>query len=429
MDFSPTIIIKCSNLLVTLCGFLLPGVAVAQQYYDPGLLQITIERKPADFQSGGIRVGRFALKTGVEIALEHKDNIFYLENEKIGDSIIHVRPWARLDSDWSRHELNISAYVDFGRYDDFGSEDYEDWVLTLDGRIDVKRGSDFNYRATYMQLHEDRSSPDDVGGIAPAQFIYSGFGVGYSHSFNRLTAALDFDSIDTDFSNNINGDGNILDNQARDRSKDIQALRLTYDIAGGSSLFFAAAANQIDYDQATDNSGSQRSSDGRDFQAGVAWDISGLLVGDLYLQYFDQDYDDPAFDNTNGWGIGASLDWTPTQLTNINIEFRNSAQETTQVGSSGYASSLYSVRLQHELRHNLLANVRVSYTDNDYQINDNSAGSLSNSEVYRAGFGLNYLVNRHVFISGGYVYEKQDTNDAFFEYKTHRWFVTLGLDL
>ena len=166
-------IIKHCSLLVTLCGFLLPGVSVAQQYYDPGLLQTTIDRKPVDFQSGGIRLGSFALKTGVEIALENNDNIFYFENEEISDSIIHVRPWARLNSDWSRHGLNLSAYTDIGRYDDFGSEDYEDWVLKLEGYIDVKRGSDFNYRASYMHLHEDRSSPDDVGGIAPTQFSTS----------------------------------------------------------------------------------------------------------------------------------------------------------------------------------------------------------------------------------------------------------------
>jgi len=421
-------IIKRSSLLVTLCGLLLPGISAAQQYYDPGLLQITIEHKPADFQSRGIRLGSFALKTGVEIALEHNDNIFYLKNEEISDSIMHVRPWARLDSDWSRHQLNIGVYTDFGRYDNFSSEDYDDWVLSLEGRIDVKRGSEFNFKATYMLLREDRSSPDDIGGIAPTRFSYSGFGVGYSHSFNRLTAALGFDTIDTDYKDNINSDGSILFNQARDRSRDTLAFRLDYNHAGRSSLFLAAAFNQIDYDQTTDNSGSQRSSDGRDFRAGVALDITGLLVGDLYLQYFDQDYDDPAFDNVDGWGIGASLDWTPTQLTFVDIEFRHGAQETTQVGSSGFASSLYAVRLQHELRYNLLAHVRVSYTDNDYQINGNFADSLRNSNVFRAGLGLTYLLNRHVFISAGYVYEDANANIPVFDYTIHRWFVTLGLE-
>ncbi|MCH7507805.1 MAG: outer membrane beta-barrel protein [Proteobacteria bacterium] len=429
MDFSPTIIIKRSSLLVTLCGFLLPGVAVAQQYYDPGLLQITIDRKPADFQSGGIRVGGFALRTGVEIALEHNDNIFYLENEEISDSIIHVRPWASLRSDWSRHELNISVFADIGRYDDFGSEDYEDWVLNLDGRIDVKRGSSFNYKASYMQLHEDRSSPDDVGGIAPTQFIYSGFGVGYSHSFNRLTAALDFETIDTDYDNNINGDGDILDNQDRDRTRNALTFKLGYEFSPQSSVFISAEANEVDYDQEFDNNGFARSSDGYRLRGGFSWDMTGVLTGDLYGVYLDQEYDDPRFNNIDGFGIGADLVWMPTELTNINVRFVNSPGETTQIDTSGYFSTLYSVRLQHQFRRNLLAHVRFSYTDNDYEYTGSGTAALNDNEVIRAGLGLSYLFNRHVFISGGYVYEDQNANTPIFDYTTKRWYLTLGLDL
>ena len=422
-------IIKHSSLLVTLCGFLLPGVSVAQQYYDPGLLQTTIDRKPVDFQSGGIRLGSFALKTGVEIALENNDNIFYLENEEISDSIIHVRPWARLGSDWSRHELNISAYTDIGRYDDSGSEDYEDWVLNLEGRVDVKRGSDFNYKASYMHLHEDRSSPDDVGGIAPTQFSTSAFGAGYSHRFNRLTAALNFETIDTDYDNNINGIGDILDNQDRDRSRDALTLRLAYEFSPQRSIFISAEANEVDYDQEFDDSGFARSSNGYGLQGGISWDMTGVLTGDLYVVYLNQEYDDPRFNNIDGFGIGASLDWMPTELTNINVRFVNSSQETTQVDTSGYFSTLYAVRLQHELRRNWLAHVRFSYTDNDYEVSGGGTSTLNDTQVIRAGLGLSYLFNRHFYISGGYVYEDQDANIPVFDYTTHRWFVTLGLDL
>ena len=422
-------IIKLSSLFVTLFGLLTPGISVAQQYYDPGLLQITIDRKPADFQSGGIRLGSFALQTGVELALEHNDNIFYLENEEISDSIIHARPWARLGSDWSRHELNLSAYTDIGRYDDFGSEDYEDWVLNLEGRIDVKRGSDFNYKASYMQLHEDRSSPDDVGGIAPTQFSYSVVGAGYSHRFNHLTAALNFETIDTDYDNNTNGIGDILDNQDRDRSGDALTLRLAYELSPQSSVFIGAEANEVDYDQEFDDRGFARSSDGYRLQGGFSWDMTGVLTGDLYVVYLNQEYDDPRFNNIDGFGIGASLDWMPTELTNINVRFANNSQETTQVDTSGYFSTLYAVRLQHELRRNWLAHVRFSYTDNDYEVSGSGTGTLNDTQVIRAGLGLSYLFNRHVFISGGYVYEDQDANNPVFEYSSHRWFVTLGLDL
>jgi hypothetical protein len=421
--------IKHSCLLAALCVAVLPAISVAQQYYDPGLLQKTIDRKPVEYQSPGIRLGRFLLQPSVELAWENNDNIFYIENKKISDSIIHIRPELNLKSDWSRHSLNFSAYADIAKYNDFGSEDYEDWAVSLDGRIDVKRKSAFSYTASYVQLHENRSSPDDVGGIKPTEFTFSGFDVGYIHTFNRLTADLIYDSKDTDYSNNLNSDGDILDNQDRDRTRDALALRMSYEIAGQRAVFIGATRNRVDYDQAINNDGVSRSSDGYGFQGGLSFDITGLLVGDMYLQYLNQKYDNSDFNGVDGFGLGAGLNWTPTRVTNINLRFANTPQETTQSGTSGYFSSLYSVRIQHELRRSLLANLRFSYTDNNYQNNGVGGDSLDDTQVYRYGIGLSYLINRHIDISSGYFYEKQRANSTTFEYTTNHWFVTLGFEL
>jgi hypothetical protein len=142
-----------------------------------------------------------------------------------------------------------------------------------------------------------------------------------------------------------------------------------------------------------------------------------------------QDYDDPRFGSIEGFGLGAELNWTPTELTGVSFNFSNNPQETTQSNTSGYYSSLYSVRVQHELRRNILANLRFSYTDNRYEYNGTNAGSLNDTQVIRAGLGFTYLFNRHAYISGGYIHEKQDANDPLFEYSTTRLFVTLGFEL
>ena len=68
--------IKRGSILLALGIWVLPSVSVAQQYYDPGLLQRTVDRKPVDFQSPGVRLGGFQLNTGAELALEKNDNIF-----------------------------------------------------------------------------------------------------------------------------------------------------------------------------------------------------------------------------------------------------------------------------------------------------------------------------------------------------------------
>ena len=69
-------IFKRYCLLPGLFVVLLPGISVAQQYYDPGLLQKTIDRKPVDYQPPGERLGGFVLNAGAELAYENNDNIF-----------------------------------------------------------------------------------------------------------------------------------------------------------------------------------------------------------------------------------------------------------------------------------------------------------------------------------------------------------------
>jgi hypothetical protein len=401
---------------------------VAQQYYDPGILQKTIDRKPVDYQPPGTRLGSFMLNGGAELVYEDNDNIFYQQGSGESDSIFHVRPWANLHSDWNRHALNFEFFADVGRYSDFGDEDYEDWMANVNGRFDVKRGSAFNYKASYMQLHEDRSSPDDVGGIKPTGFSLGGFDLGYSHTFNRLTASVRFDRAEHDYDDNVDGDGGVIDNQWRDRSRDALELRLGYEYSDRSSVFASYAANKQDYDQVIDTHGYQRSSEGSDIRAGLAWNMTGVLNGDLYLQYVEQEYDDPDFSSVDGFGIGAGLVWTPTRLTNIAFQFSHTPQETTQRNASGYFSSLYAVRVQHELRRNWLLNARISYTDNDYEVVDDEVDSLTGTQVRRAGIGLGYLINRNLYLSGGYVYQEQSANSSVYEYETNRWFITFGAE-
>jgi hypothetical protein len=415
-------------ILLILSLLVLPAVSMAQQYYDPGLIQKTVDRTPAEYGPTGVRMGSFTLKPGVELTWVNNDNIYYLEESVASDNILHIRPWLNFLSDWSRHALNLRLFADIARYQDFETEDYEDYRASIDGRFDVRRNSAFSYYMAYMNLHEDRSSPDDSGGIHPTRFDYYGYDVGYGHSFNRLTAKLNYRKFYTDYDDNIRLDGEIIDQQARDRTRDEWALRLDYGLAGGKTALIAGASvNNIDYDQVFDSDGYMRSSEGYSYFGGVSLTITSLLIGDVYATYTKQDYDEPTFADVDGWGLGAALNWTPTEATNVNFRLETTPQETIQSGSSGYMSYLYAVRIQQDFRRNFMGNLRFSYTDNNYETNDGGDDSLQYTDVFRAEIGLTYLFNPFISLSGGYAYTRQKANISSYEYATNRWFVTLGL--
>ncbi len=96
--------------------------------------------------------------------------------------------------------------------------------------------------------------------------------------------------------------------------------------------------NDINYDQPVDDDGYERDSTGSNTGVGVSWDMTDLLTGDLSINWYDQDYEDPRLPNVEGWGLGAGLNWTPRPTTFVNVRFATSPQETNQPGISGYMS-------------------------------------------------------------------------------------------
>jgi len=420
---------KRLTCLLVVVAMTAPGMALAQQYFDPGLFQKSIEQKPEDYQPPGARLGSFMLLPGAELAWEHNDNVFYTPTGTRSDSVWHVRPYADLRSDWNRHALNFSAWGDFARYQSFGENDYDDWALRADGRVDVLQNSWFSADISRYHLHEDRRDPAAGAPLTPTEFDYDGYGFGYDHVFNRLKVGGYYNHNSFDYDNNVTGEGEFIDNQDRNRDQDRYTLRADYQLGPETAIFGSYGWNSIDYDLPVDFEGFNRNSDGTNASVGVVWDMTDLLTGDLSVNWSEQDYDDPALRDVDGWGLGAGLTWTPQQTTLINVRMAASPQETAQNGIGGYFSRLYSARLQQELKRNLLFNVRGSFTDNDYENSGLTTDELTQTEVVRVGLGLSYLFNRNFYVTGGYAYEKQRSNEFRFTYEINRLFLALGVEL
>ncbi len=421
--------IKGLRIWVLLASVLAAPAVHAQQYFDPGLFQRNVQQKPDDYLARGARLGSFHFSPGVDLAWEHNDNVFYLPEDELDDDILHVRPWANLVSDWNRHSLNVSATADFANYRDYGANDYDDWVTQLDGRIDVRRDDWISYDAQWMHLHEDRRNPDARFGVEPTTFDYGGYGLGYDHVFNRLKLGAYYAHNFFDYDNNRTIDGDVIDNQDRDRESDRLTLRGDWQIGAESAIFASWGINSIDYDQPLDDNGFHRDSDGQSVAVGMSWDMTDLLTGDAFVGWSRQDYDDPTLRDVDGLNLGAGLTWTPRPATLVNVRFAGGPQETTQPGTSGYFSRLYSARLQQELRPNFLLHVRGSWTDNEYENAGVDNAELSDTDVTRWGVGLSYLFNRNFSLTAGYTRESQGANIDSFEYDANRYFLSLGVEL
>ena len=81
---------------------------------------------------------------------------------------------------------------------------------------------------------------------------------------------------------------------------------------------------------------------------------------------------------------------------------------------------MYSVRVEHELRRNVLMNVNGSYNILDFQ----NIGR--DDHMTKFGGGMRYMFNRNLSLNADYQYDKRATGVVNQDYKRHSFIVSLG---
>lgn len=408
---------------------LLSSSVFAQDYDDPALGQQPVVSQPQDFKPLGVRAGSFMLHPGVELAVDYNDNVFYSYDNEQSDTIFHVRPYITAISNWSRHSLSVRLAADVGRYADFGVRDYEDYFLTVDGRFDFTGRNNLGYRFDALQLHEDLNARDSVQGIEPTVYHLLGAGLSYDHYFNRLSLGGSLDWQQLRYDDVLGEDGEIIDNEDRDRQSVAATITAGYQFKTDKRAFVTVGWDETDYDQEFDRNGYHRDSSGFSVRGGMDFTITNLLIGDVSIGYFERDYDDPLLQDVDGIGLGAGLTWLPTQLTTVRANVTSSVEDSASITASGYFRTLYSLRVDHELLRNLQLTGRLSYSDSDYEtVIDAPVGARTSDQVWRAGLGVNYFINRWMFVGASYDYQNLDTNVANDGYKVNRAWLVLGFE-
>jgi hypothetical protein len=421
--------VKTFWLPILLAGVLLPAAGFAQYYDSPGLGQKPVTQHPQDYKPLGIRAGGFMLHPGVQLAAEYTDNAFYNDIVKESDTIFHIRPYLNAQSTWSRHSLNIRLAADIARYADYDFRDYEDYFLQVSGKLDVRNRSYFSYSLDYMNLHEGLNTRDSEQGFEPTRYDLYGFGVGYDHTFNRLSLGARYSWQRVDFEDALSFDGDVIDNQDRDRTSHNLSFSAAYQFQTYTQAFISYSYGTTEFDQEFDRNGYDRAGDSSSVNIGLSRALSGKLDASVFGSYHWRTYNDPLLPDTEGWAGGASLNWQATALTSVTGSISSSIEDTTSQYASGYLRTLYQVRVDHELMRFVQLNGFVAYSDSEYQLIDGAPeDARSNDQIFRAGIGINWFINRFMFLGAAYDYEKLKSNVPGDGFEVNRVWLTLGIE-
>lgn len=386
----------------------------AAQEPDPN---VPVQRRlRPNYDPLGLRAGAFLIYPEIAAALGYDSNVFATKDDVEDDFSTDVAPRLTAQSQWSRHSLSIDAGGEARFYKDHTKNNYQDFDIGADGRVDVTRQDILTPSLRFGRAHDDRSDPDDAGEDRDdiTQYWKTDAGLTYRHNFNRIYTAVRGVFARQDYEDQ--GD---INNDDRDFNRYTTGLRAGYIISPRFDVFVDGAYRWVKYDETPNDGGEDRNNQGYVLRAGTNIDITSILFGELYAGYTSINYDDNNLEGVNSPVAGGRLTWNVTELTSIIFDASGQVMETTVTGedgdtASGRLHSDVSLNVWHELLRNVLLNGYTEYVRDDFE------GIARTDNTFRLGGGVRYLLNRRFSLNGGYTFTTRESDESDNEYDRHQ---------
>lgn len=390
--------------------------AVAAESYDPR----------------GVPVGSFRLFPELELDEVYNDNIYAVSNGtgKTGSFIQLIKPKLDLRSDWSRHMLNLFARGSFGIYGTDSLNDYQDYSIGADGRVDIQRDWNVYGGGSFSRAHEERGSPNTVSTSTLAPNVYNQLAgnVGYFQRFNRLTGRLDARLDNYTYQDQgLGPSGGSIFNSDRNRTEFREAARFGYEFSPGFEVWTRGGLNQRRYVNGVDSSGFARDSNGYDIVGGLAVDFGGITSVEAFAGYMQQTYVDSRFPTLSGLTFGLAGYWNPLRELWVKPFVRRTIEDSALNNTSAYINTAAGVDVEYRFRPNIRANGHFDYAIADYNAVSGSANRYDQYTTFRGD--VMYLPTEKFFVGPSYQFVHRASSVANSDYDQSVIMLRLGAHL
>lgn len=376
--------------------------------YDRGR-NVSVTQKPRpEYDALGIRAGSFLILPRVAVNGGATDNVYAAATNEVSDLFATLSPSFSASSDFSRHQLAIGAGASLRRYLDESTRNQDEWYANLLGRADI--GSDFALTGE-LQASKNQESPF-VGAVSSDQAALSSYQRRtaivrgqYVASRSRVTLAYDFN--DFEFDDITFASGTRLSQADRDRKIKRITAQYEYAISPSLSLYAQGSHAKTDYDRLLLNGQPNRDSKADRFIAGVKFDLSAFIRGSIGAGYLHRNYRSPIYKDINGFSFEGQIEYFPTELTTVTLRVRRVLDDSSIGSTSAFFDNQAALRVDHELRYNVIVNVNGAYTHQKY------VDSPLKSDIYRLGGGARYLLTRSLQLTADVNYSGRTQNDLF----------------
>ena len=392
-------------LTTVFVGLAIPA-AFAQSPDNPfqrGRYTAVTERSQADFDPEAVRAGSFDIWASLGLDAAYNDNIFAEATGPDDDTIIHVRPVVEARSDWTSHALTANLSVNHREYVANDAETSTDYEGFLDGRLDVQRSFALTGRVNAGHFTEERYEPGNNAGDPAVEFDAIGGSVGAIFRSDRIQIEGNANTSERDYDPDIYN--------FRDVTQSGFFARASYAVSPDVAVFVQGRTTDQEYDQ-LDPNGNSRDGTQTNVQIGASFELQAPFRGEIAVGSVKEEKDDPIWTDVDGLSVDARLLWFPTQITTVTFRGNQGVFDPGVINFSSATYTNYGVRVDHELRRNIIIFGDVGFGRYDYEGAPNTVPPTLDREDEFADFqvGFAYKINKRMHAEFGYHLHSQDSN-------------------
>lgn len=355
----------------------------------------TIEQKSSPLSS-------FVVKPTFEVTGAYDSNIFLTENNAVGDKRIEYRPGVAIQSDWGRHSFAVSAFGLFGRYIENTDENFNDYQVQANGRLDIHDNKKLEMLAGVAQRHEERDEEDDPGqGFEPTISFNTFLNLTFEYLADVFLTRFKFDVEHQDFKNS---DG--INNDVRDETIIDTSVRLGYEFTPGTTVFIEPNADIRIFDQSRDGAGNLQDNWAVGSLIGMTVDVTGVTFLEFGVGFEYRSFDDPQFSSEFNFDFSVSHIWNVTDLISLTTDIGRGFEDSATPGVSGVTDYSLSTVLDYELLDNVIVSGGIALTFSE-------TGQTNRQDIdVSPSLGVQYLVNENWTVQFDLGYAMRDSNVA-----------------
>jgi len=396
--------LKSACLTATCVVGLIAATDASAQNFDRNRNVSVAARPHPEYDPLGVRVGAFTASPVATISAGYLDNFYATETDKTSDVYANLEASIGLRSGWSRHALGFNASAETTQYGKVEGQNTFNYAIGTNGRLDIDRSSSLTANASFARATESRYiSANAQEARDPAQYTVATAQLRYSKEFNRVRIRGDVELKKSNFEDTTSFAGALIDQDFRDGTVYEYTGRVDYAFSPATAFFVETSYNERKFN----DTARPRDSHGYRALAGVNFELTDLVRAELGLGYLSQKYDNPTRPDISGFSARGELEWFPTQLTTVTLGVARNLEDSSLFGSAGYVHLVGRVRVDHELRRNI-----ILFTEYN-RMRDKYAGLSRTDRRSVIVLGASYRMNRLARITAQYRHNTQDSSGAF----------------